>query len=52
MPHDVLEDTTHTLRQSHKDKSKYHSTLLKNYQAEYKKYEERIEKIYVKKMRN
>ena len=50
MPKEVVEDITQSLREAHKDKSHFHKTLLENYQTEYKKYEERIEKMYEDKL--
>lgn len=50
IPSSVIEEITNTLRQSHKDKTQYHSFLLEAYQKEYKKYETRIENMYEDKL--
>lgn len=50
MPQEVVEDITDTLKASHKDKSYFHKSLLDRYNAEYQKYEQRIEKMYDDKL--
>ncbi len=50
IPTEVLGDITNTLRQSHKDKSYFVNNLLEEHQKGYKKYEERIEKMYEDKL--
>jgi hypothetical protein len=46
IPKDVVEEITALLRESHKDKTQFHRTMLEGYQKEYKKYQTRIEKMY------
>ena len=50
MPEEVLEDITEGLKQTHKDKSKFHKDLLERYQTDYKKFENRIEVMYEDKL--
>ena len=50
IPQYIVEEITNTLRNSHKDKSEFHRTLLGNYQSEYQKYETRIETMYEDKL--
>lgn len=50
MPREVVEDITQSLREAHKDKSHFHRSILDGYQAEYQKYEKRIEKMYEDKL--
>ncbi len=50
MPPEVLEDITQSLRSAHKDKSYFNRSLRDNYQTQYQKYEERIERMYEDKL--
>src|SRR3990167_524975 len=50
MPKDVVEDIVQSLREAHQDKSHFHKSLLENYQTQYKKYEDMIEKMYEDKL--
>lgn len=50
MPDDVLEDIVEALRSTHKGKSEFQKTILAQYQAEHKKYQDRIEKMYEDKL--
>lgn len=50
VPKDIFDEITTILRQSHKDKSYFVNNLLEEYQMDYKKYEERIEKMYEDKL--
>ena len=50
MPPDVVEDIATSLKNSHKDKSEFHQSLLSRYQSEYKKYEKRIEGAWEDKL--
>jgi site-specific DNA recombinase len=50
IPDCVVDDIVVTLRNSHKDKSEFHKSLLGRYQADYQKYETRIEKMYEDKL--
>ncbi len=50
IPKDVIEEITATLRNSHKDKTQFHHTLLDGHQKEYQKYEARIEAMYEDKL--
>lgn len=46
MPQDVLEDVLRTLKESHKDKIQYYTTLNNQYNAQYAKYEKWKEIAY------
>jgi len=50
IPPDVIEQIVGTLRNSHQDKTQFHSTMLQSYQGDYQKYETRIEKMYEDKL--
>ena len=50
MPQKVVDDIVETLKATHKDKSEFHKNLLERYNAEYQKYEDRIEKMYEDKL--
>ena len=50
MPREVVDDITNTLIASHKDKSEFHKDLLSRYQADYQRYEDRIERMYEDKL--
>ena len=50
MPKEVVEEITASLRESHKDKTQFHRTMLDGCQKEYQKYQTRIEKMYEDKL--
>jgi site-specific DNA recombinase len=50
MPREVVDDIIGTLKSSHKDKSEFHKSLLDRYQAEYQKFENRIERAWEDKI--
>lgn len=50
MPQDVFEEVIQSLKEAHKDKTRFHSDLLERYQKEYNLYEDRIEKMYEDKL--
>ncbi|MFC1626841.1 recombinase family protein [Patescibacteria group bacterium] len=50
MPDEVLEDITEALKNTHKNKSDFHETMLKQHQTNYKKYQNRIEEMYEDKL--
>ena len=50
IPQPVVEEITVTLREAHRDKTKFHDTLLDEFQREYKRLETRIEAMYEDKL--
>lgn len=46
IPKDIAEGIAKTLRESHKGKVEYYNSLYSDFQKEYQKYENRIEKMY------
>ncbi len=50
IPQPELKKVVRDLRLAHEDKSSHFEKLLSHYQAEYKKYENRIEKMYIDKL--
>ena len=50
MPLDVIDDIMQSVRDSHRDKSAFHQSLVDNYTKQSQKYEEMIENAYEDKL--
>jgi site-specific DNA recombinase len=50
MPQEAVDDITQSIREAHKDKSYFHRSLLDNYNSQYQKYEDMIERAYEDKL--